>query len=708
MSRFTTPPNSKARKQFSSSFASTKYSLGRDRDTSVESRPNSLRVAQSVFDAIREQIGNRRAEQGGMLGGSRQDGIIRHFYFDEHAQRSAVTYSPDYHNLNRLLNDQWNPQNIHLLGFVHSHPGNYASPSSGDEQYAITIMQANPQLECFWMPIITTIPDTGEFRISPFGVLRIGQRFELFRTELELIPDSQTSLLIASMPQTGSASVDERVEMAAISSSTDMIEPYIPEAIPVAANNSSEWTEMKEEAMKQMTTPSEPELAIDAISNQPAFSPEPSGMTSSVQPSATLNSTPAPNGTTSETPSKSMLTLREPSDSSPALTIAPRPNWLDPHLPFRLVAGSPPPLQSQQQPILEMYELANRTRWMATKEMFTRVEHAYDLPRLAHCRIIYIGVGGAAQFAEEMVRAGVGEHVFVDDDVVSESNLATQQCYRNDLGRKKVDVLKERLSSINPNARLVACPRRLDDLMTDEQFFQLVRVPLAQQVVYNHHSMTPIDVEPLRPLVTLICGLTDQFEAQARVNRLALQSGLPSLCAQVYEGGRGGEVSFTHPDTTPACHRCVLGGRYRAYLDQGYRNLVTSDGTPIFSTTRLNALKGYMALALLHHGSAHPRWGSLLQRIGNRNLIQIRMDPDLALPVFSKVLSGADTERIFSDDVVWLPQEPECPRTGFATCPECRATGNLRDAVGTFADTRPMPPTRARQHSSLISPGNAR
>ena len=58
---------------------------------------------------------------------------------------------------------------------------------------------------------------------------------------------------------------------------------------------------------------------------------------------------------------------------------------------------------------------------------------------------------------------------------------------------------------------------------------------------------------------------------------------------------------------------------------------------------RVNALKGFIALAIVHHGhlsfirdgcSLVPspsfyRWGLLLGHIGIRSLVQLRMDPDL-------------------------------------------------------------------------------
>lgn len=307
---------------------------------------------------------------------------------------------------------------------------------------------------------------------------------------------------------------------------------------------------------------------------------------------------------------------------------------------------------------------------------FTRVEGAYDLDRLRRSRIIAIGAGGAAQFLEEFARCGVEDFVLVDRDTVSETNLATQQTYRRDIGRAKVTCIGERLVDINPNARVQCVAKFVEDI-DDQEFASLIG---------------PLDGEDA-PEQVLLCGFTDSFEAQARVNRLALQFGLPSLAAQVYREGRAAELSFTHPDVTPACQRCALRGRYTAH-SEGFTNDVTSHGTPIFATGRLNALKGILALALLHHGSDHPRWGGLLTRIGDRSLVQIRMDPDLSaslgLTVFDRVFGGGDTDRILFDDVVWLPQLPDNEDNGFPTCPDCGGTGDLRSAIGTFEDTRPM------------------
>lgn len=306
---------------------------------------------------------------------------------------------------------------------------------------------------------------------------------------------------------------------------------------------------------------------------------------------------------------------------------------------------------------------------------FDRVKDAYDLELMKGTRIIAVGAGGAAEWLEQMARAGTGQFVLIDPDTVSGTNLATQQTYRQDIGRAKVNCVAERILNINPAAKVVAIPKRLEEL-TDERIRSI--------------ASKPIDGCP--PRKAIICGLTDNFFAQAQVNRIALQLGIPSICAQVYSEGRGAEITFTYPGVTAACHRCILSSRYRHYLEKGEGNMVTSHGTPIFATAMLNAVKGYVTLAIIHHGSNHPRWGSTLSRIGNRNLIQLRLDPDFAdtlgMKVFDRVFEHADHGRLFFGEPVWLPQEQECPDTGYTHCPDCGGTGDLRHAVGKFHNTR--------------------
>lgn len=324
---------------------------------------------------------------------------------------------------------------------------------------------------------------------------------------------------------------------------------------------------------------------------------------------------------------------------------------------------------------------------MATDMIFQRVQTSYDLPRLHRSRLISVGCGGARSFLEEMARCGIAEFILIDPDIVQEPNIGTQHVFLEDIGRPKVDCIADRIIQINPGAQVAVRQQAIEEI-DDEQF-----ALLASPLLFAGDPLSAAERLPA-PEITLLCGMTDNFYAQARTHRLSLQFGLPSLCCQLYRFGQAGEVTFTYPGVTPACQRCILSPRYRAYLEQGYKNDITSDGAPIFATSRINALCGDIALAILHHETDHPHWSGVLARIGNRTLAQVRMHPHAPLSIFDRVFAGADTSHIVFDETVWLDQEANM------WCPDCRGTGDLSTAIGRFADTRefaaieqnPIPP----------------
>lgn len=475
--------------------------------------PEPLHMTDAVLGHIRDTVGVRPAEEGGMLGGPRARGVVTRYHFDETARRTTATYTPDDALLNQLLRKSWNPAGINLLGFVHSHPRSYWRPSGGDMVYAERILAAIPAMDRIVLPIAQTRPDTGAFALHTFVATRTAGTTTLDRVPLVVVPET------LEIPTLGDAAFD-------------------------------------------------------------------------------------------------------------------------------------------------------------------RVHQAYDLAATAATRLVIVGVGGAAAFAESMARAGVGEIVLIDPDVVDLPNIATQHTYRRDVGRAKVDAIAERILDVNPHCRVVGVQAYLDDL-DDDMVGRLVHRPLPG----SRHT---------GPEATILCGFTDSFWAQARVNRLALNLGVPMVAAQVYASGQGVEASFHVPGWSHACGRCVLGSRYRAHLDRGYANTITSHGTPLWATERLNELKAQIVLAIIHGvtpaaDTEHParlRYRRLLERIATRNLVQVRLDPDASFPAFARALAGADVDRVVTDDTLWLPQAPEHPDTGYVACGDCGGTGDLTACVGTLTDTR--------------------
>lgn len=90
-------------------------------------------------------------------------------------------------------------------------------------------------------------------------------------------------------------------------------------------------------------------------------------------------------------------------------------------------------------------------------EMFSRTkmllgEKAVEL--LQTKKVIVFGIGGVGGYVvEALVRSGIKNFVLVDNDEVCESNLNRQIIATLDtIGKDKVDVMEERILSINPKA----------------------------------------------------------------------------------------------------------------------------------------------------------------------------------------------------------------------------------------------------------------
>lgn len=304
-----------------------------------------------------------------------------------------------------------------------------------------------------------------------------------------------------------------------------------------------------------------------------------------------------------------------------------------------------------------------------------RLKGAVDVERMAASHVVCIGIGGANGLVEGLVRSGVGRVTAMDFDTVDAANLCTQGFERGEIGKHKVDALGERLSRINPDMRYTG--RKQDFLALEDE-----------------------DVDALLGETNLLLMMTDDFRAQARGNKAALRNGKPALFAMVYDKARAAEVTFIIPGVTPACHRCAVSDRYRAYLEEGYENDVQSTGSTVFHTWYVNACLGLLALAILNRDKDEVELGGWFGETWERNLLQMRMSPrygvDREGSLFHRL--GADNPRVFAFDSVWQRIAPEAPPDYPAACPDCGGTGTLGPAPDRQA---------AAMHTPSDQPGEA-
>lgn len=153
---------------------------------------------------------------------------------------------------------------------------------------------------------------------------------------------------------------------------------------------------------------------------------------------------------------------------------------------------------------------------------------------LVASRVVVLGVGGAGStVVAALARAGVGEIVVVDADVVEVSNLDRQPLFdTDDVGSHKVVAAAARVATVDPAVRVVP-------------------VPL--------HVRGPADLEPLLDGVDLVVSCADQPSVAAAsgwVADAAWPRGLPHIVGGAY-GSALGVPGFTVVPGSTACWWCA-------------------------------------------------------------------------------------------------------------------------------------------------------
>ncbi|WP_076758411.1 tRNA threonylcarbamoyladenosine dehydratase [Edaphobacillus lindanitolerans] len=88
--------------------------------------------------------------------------------------------------------------------------------------------------------------------------------------------------------------------------------------------------------------------------------------------------------------------------------------------------------------------------------------------------VAVLGVGGVGSFAAEAcARSGIGRIILIDKDEVDITNINRQLvAYMSTIGRKKAEVMKERIADINPDCEVVTLNMFYTE-ETAEQLFEL-------------------------------------------------------------------------------------------------------------------------------------------------------------------------------------------------------------------------------------------
>lgn len=110
---------------------------------------------------------------------------------------------------------------------------------------------------------------------------------------------------------------------------------------------------------------------------------------------------------------------------------------------------------------------------MEQKSQFLRTElliGTENQEKLFHSKVSIHGIGGVGSFAcEALARAGVGNIILIDNDVIDMTNLNRQiHATHQTIGRSKVEVMKERILTINPKANVMIYQINKENILEEE------------------------------------------------------------------------------------------------------------------------------------------------------------------------------------------------------------------------------------------------
>jgi len=150
--------------------------------------------------------------------------------------------------------------------------------------------------------------------------------------------------------------------------------------------------------------------------------------------------------------------------------------------------------------------------------------------------VVLFGLGSVgSRIALGLARSGIMNFRLIDPDVFAIENASRHECDLLDLGRFKVEAIKERILRVNPLAKVEVFPF---DILEK-------RETVRKKTFINAH---------------LVIATTDRKAVQLRVNYECYKRNLPALFAGCYDEARAGEILYVIPGETVICYECLRGG----------------------------------------------------------------------------------------------------------------------------------------------------
>ena len=169
-----------------------------------------------------------------------------------------------------------------------------------------------------------------------------------------------------------------------------------------------------------------------------------------------------------------------------------------------------------------------------------RIRGIFDVKLIKDKTVALVGVGSmGSQIALDLVKSGIQKFILIDPDILEVHNICRHMCGLSDIGRSKVDAVKDLILDKNPNSEIVVI----------KESFTIFKDHLC-------NNLCSADI---------IIVSTDVDVAKRDINELCVKNEIPAIYTGAFERAFGGEVVRYIPGVT-ACYNCVLG--YKRMIEE--------------------------------------------------------------------------------------------------------------------------------------------
>lgn len=165
-------------------------------------------------------------------------------------------------------------------------------------------------------------------------------------------------------------------------------------------------------------------------------------------------------------------------------------------------------------------------------ELYTRSKGLLEVGALEEKKVLIVGLGsGGAPIAVELAKAGVGHFILIDFDRIELHNISRHICGVNELGRLKVNAVKDAILLKNPYAQVetlaIDINRHLDEL---------------------ERCIAESDL-------TIVA--TDEYASRYNINARLVKLGKVGLFGRAVTRAEGGDILRVRPGGP--CYACLTG-----------------------------------------------------------------------------------------------------------------------------------------------------